>query len=845
MKTTTKKNPSTTRSTSKTKKKSKVPEVEAAVTKVARTHKPDNMSVEEWQRLLRKQYGERQEFDLKNTGNHPVFSDYSLTNPETNRTYRLAIRGEKAGENFCSCPDFRVNTLGTCKHIEFTLAKLKKKRGVEKQFQAGFNQPYSEIYLSYGIKREIRFRAGNEAPNGLIALARRYFDDNGILKANHFLDLHLFLNALPRWSGHEVRCYEDVLEFLAGYQDAEHRRKLAGEMLADGIHSPVFDSLLKTELYPYQRQGALFALNAGRCMIGDDMGLGKTIQAIAAAELMARCHGVARVLIISPTSLKHQWKSEIDKFTDRSAVVIEGLSPQRRELYQSDTFFKLANYEIIHRDLDFIKELKPDLIILDEAQRIKNWKTRIAQTIKRLESTFAIVLTGTPLENRIEELHSLMEFVDKDHLGPLYRFAHNHRLTDAHGKVIGYRDLEKVRNSLKGVMIRRRKSEVLKQLPGRIDKNFFVPMTKEQSRIHEDYYDLVVKLVAKWRRYRFLCEADQRRLQMALASMRMVADNTWLIDKKSLNGPKLEELEIILNDLMQEGKEKAVVFSQWHLMTDLVAKLLEANGIGYVHLNGSVPSKDRKALMTRFRDDPDCKVFLSTDAGGVGLNLQSGSVLVNMDIPWNPAVLEQRIGRIHRMGQKKAVRIINFISRGSIEERILTLLSFKKSLFSGVLEDDGQDVVMLGESQMEQFMNSVDEATTGLQRQDQEADAAELKEEEEVAFENAELVDDQGDDEKAPAEGRTAGGKVGNAALNDLLMGGAKFLMGLSEALASPKDSTASPSDADKQPIEKLVQRFVAKDEVTGKPCIKIPLPEPAAVNAILSGLQQFLQKLL
>lgn len=184
------------------------------------------------------------------------------------------------------------------------------------------------------------------------------------------------------------------------------------------MDAPLFDTLLKTELYPYQRQGALFALRAGRSLIGDDMGLGKTIQAIAAAELMARCYGVAKVLIISPTSLKHQWQGEIDKFTDRSAVVIEGLTPQWRDLYGRDSFFKLANYEIIHRDLDFIREWQPDLIILDEAQRIKNWKTRIARTIKRLDSTFAIVLTGTPLENRIEELHSLMEFVDREHLGP-------------------------------------------------------------------------------------------------------------------------------------------------------------------------------------------------------------------------------------------------------------------------------------------------------------------------------------------------------------------------------------------------------------------------------------------
>lgn len=228
-------------------------------------------------------------------------------------------------------------------------------------------------------------------------------------------------------------------------------------------------------------------------------------------------------------------------------------------------------------------------------------------------------------------------------------------------------------------MMRRKKEEVLKQLPERIDKNFFVPMPKEQRAIHDENYDIVAKLVAKWRRYKFLCEADQRRLQIALNYMRMAADNTYLVDKKTIHGPKIEELEIILKEIIIEGGEKAVIFSQWLRMTELVEHVLKRNGIGYVHLNGNIPSKQRAGLMSQFMENPECKVFLSTDAGGVGLNLQSGSTVINMDIPWNPAVLEQRIGRVHRLGQQKTVRVINFVTVSSIEERMLDLLKFKKS----------------------------------------------------------------------------------------------------------------------------------------------------------------------
>ncbi|HKZ16655.1 MAG TPA: DEAD/DEAH box helicase, partial [Geobacteraceae bacterium] len=413
---------------------------------------------------------------------------------------------------------------------------------------------------------------------------------------------------------------------------------------------------------------------------------------------------------------------------------------------------------------------------------------------------------------------------DRHHLGPLYRFVHTHRVTDEGGKVIGYRNLESVRNSLKGVMIRRKKKEVLAQLPERIDKNFFVSMTPEQWDIHEENREIVAKLVAKWRRYRFLCEADQRRMQIALAVMRMASDNTYLVDRKTNFGPKLEELEILLKEWIVEGDEKVVIFSQWLRMNELVEGVLTRNGIGFVHLNGSVPSKERKMLMTRFREDPVCKVFLSTDAGGVGLNLQSGSVVVNMDIPWNPAVLEQRIARVHRMGQKKSVRVVNFISKSSIEERILDLLRFKKSLFAGALDEDGADTVMVGESQMDSFMRSVEEATDTPARPDADAVREERQEEEKEAT----LSDDAASGDEVPENYGIP--PVGEAVdLSDLFAKGAEFLASLSKAV----------SGAGEKSVEKTLGPMIGKDESTGTSYLKIPLPEPEVITQIVSGLGQ------
>ena len=246
---------------------------------------------------------------------------------------------------------------------------------------------------------------------------------------------------------------------------------------------------MKVSLYPYQCQGALFAARAGRTLLADDMGLGKTIQAIAAVEILARTVGLERVLIVCPTSLKHQWKAEIEKFSGRTAVVVEGLMAGRARLLRTDAFFKIINYDVVHRDIEEIARWQPEMIILDEAQRIKNWKTRAARAVKRLQSRYALVLTGTPLENRLEELHSIVEVVDRFRLGPLFRFLDAHQHVDEDGRVVGYHHLDRISKTLAPILIRRTKQQVLKELPERLEKNYFVPMTAEQSKHHQENQD--------------------------------------------------------------------------------------------------------------------------------------------------------------------------------------------------------------------------------------------------------------------------------------------------------------------------------------------------------------------
>ena len=310
--------------------------------------------------------------------------------------------------------------------------------------------------------------------------------------------------------------------------DSLHRAETIDKLFGKpgALHDRNKDNLpgIKVPLYPYQFEGAVFAARAGRCIIADEMGLGKTIQAIAAAEIMARNFGVERVLIVCLTSLKYQWQQEIVKFCSRDTTIIEGQYPARMRGYETATFYTIANYEQVFRDIESVRRLYWDLIILDETQRIKNWKTRTSQAIKSLLSQYAIALTGTPLENRLEELHTIVAFIDKFRLGPLFRFLHNHQIVEEEtGKVTGYRDLTRIGATLGPILLRRMKKEVLSQLPERIDKNFFVPMTPEQTAIHEDNRGTVAKIVAKWRRFKHLSESDRKRLMIALQYMRMSA----------------------------------------------------------------------------------------------------------------------------------------------------------------------------------------------------------------------------------------------------------------------------------------------------------------------------------
>ncbi|GMO33728.1 MAG: hypothetical protein Ta2B_14170 [Termitinemataceae bacterium] len=329
-----------------------------------------------------------------------------------------------------------------------------------------------------------------------------------------------------------------------------------------------------------------------------------------------------------------------------------------------------------------------DFLILDEAQKIKNYETKTASAVKRLNAKHKLVITGTPIENRLIDIYSIINTLDPYFLGPLWEFSYQHCLFDADkpNKINGYYDLQKLNEKLSGILLRREKYEVLTQLPDVQQFDVPVGLTNLQKEYHADYMMGISRIVNK----KFLTPYDLQRLSLLLNSARMVCDSTYLIDDKTNDSPKLIELEEILFDKLDitNSNRKIIIFSEWIKMHKLIGAMLRKHNVSFAELNGTVPVNARGDLIKTFETNPDCKVFLSTEAGGAGLNLQASDTLINFELPWNPAKKNQRIGRIDRLGQKSnKLTIYNLISRKSIEQQIAAGLLVKQNLFEGVLSN--------------------------------------------------------------------------------------------------------------------------------------------------------------
>jgi superfamily II DNA or RNA helicase len=753
----------------------------------------------------RQERAKTEKFRMRSSDPQKPWADYTITSALSGKTYRVALRGEERGQSFCSCPDFRTNTLGTCKHIMHVLHRVRR------EFSApARRRPYRNkdafVHVLYGQDVTIQLQLPDQPAEELVKAA-------GQLARGPIEDVRRLVDFLRRQDrdGRSVIVYPDAEELIQRRLFQQHMADRMAEIQKDPARHPLRKQLLKVELLPYQLEGVAFAAAVGRAVLADDMGLGKTIQGVGAAEILAREAGISKVLVVCPASVKSQWRSEVRRFSDRSVQLVIGGAAQRAKQYDNDCFFTVCNYEQVLRDIMAVERTRWDLIILDEGQRIKNWQAKTSRVIKGLKSPFALVLTGTPLENRLDELYSIVQFVDDRRLPPAFRFFHRHRVVDEKGHVLGYKNLDRLRENLRPVLRRRTRESVLQQLPPRTTEIVRIPPTDEQIELHAAHMRIVAQIVAK----SYITEMDLLRLQKALLMARMAANSTFLVEKKGTGySSKLEYLGEMFDNLAAEPSRKTLLFSEWTTMLNLIEPMLQDRKLDYVRLDGKVPQKERQELVHRFQNDPKCRLFITTNAGSTGLNLQAANTVINVDLPWNPAILEQRIGRAHRMGQKQPVQIYVLITEETIEEKLLKTLSSKHSLAMAALDPDSTVTEVEMHSGMEELKRRLEVLLGAMP----EAPVDVTKKEE---------VEKEAGPEERRERVAAAGGELLGAVFSFL---GELVSQGPAEALPEPLVTQ----------VRSRLTECVDEDP-TGKPRLTLTLPDRGALDTLAQTLAKLL----
>ncbi len=743
-----------------------------------------------------------------------IKGEHTVVNKQS-KTYTVTIYDPEEKNAHCTCPDFSNNHLDTCKHIIFTLHTIKAKDEYKEQIKT---EVFPFIHFSWNSRNQKpQVYYENISDEKLLTLIKELFNDKNLYTKD---DITLLFNLKSNFNEiPEIKFDAYLLQKINNIFIKNELEKSQKEYKEDF-------SFLNATLFPYQKEGVNFCLFKKSALIADEMGLGKTIQAITLAVLKKKIFGFKKILVVTPSSLKDQWKKEIEKFTGERAIVVSGSCKNRQDIYEDDRyFFKITNYEAVRRDVSTIQKFKPDFIILDEAQRIKNFDSKTHKAVLLIPHEHSLVITGTPLENKLEDLYSLFQFADSELLSPLWIYAANHFNMSSlkKNKVLGYKNLNELHEKIKTSIIRRRKEDVFESLPDVIVNTYMVPMEKEQSEIHAGF----VTRLAYYFNKKFLTAIDMQRIQEILLCMRMVADSTYLIDKTTNISPKLIELKSIVHEIVIENNRKTVIFSEWTTMTFLIAKCLSGMGIQFVELTGKIPVHKRQLLIDEFTTNPECKVFLSTDAGGVGLNLQSADCVINFDLPWNPAKLNQRIGRINRIGQKsKSLNVVNLVSRMSIEENVLAGIELKNDVFKSVLDGFGDDEIVFSAEKKNEFINKLrtmfnDEEKNTVKDTIKEEIPDEtpgflnpeiLKENEEIDISAEEVIENIDEPEIAPQSVEEKP-KIEKEKLESALDHGMKFLSMLSQM------ATGKPIIEDSQ------GKSIVIDENTGEVTLKFKLP--------------------
>ncbi len=495
-----------------------------------------------------------------------------------------------------------------------------------------------------------------------------------------------------------------ALEKLEGidFESTPDWHKRATAQNRKSTPTPVPLGPLENTLRPYQKEGVYwlrFLESSGFCgILADEMGLGKTLQTLTWLQL-ARCRETAQqlpALIIGPTSLVENWNREAEKFVPwMRRLVLSG--PHRQDDFARVPTMDLVitSYALIRRDIEFHARCRYSVIVLDEAQAIKNQRTQNALAVKQLQADTRLVLSGTPIENGVSDLWSIMDFLMPRYLGDYEDFKVRYEDRMELGQADAIAAQQQLRAKLHPFLLRRIKKDVAKDLPDKIRTVTYCSLTPDQRKAYEDVRAMVrekMRGLVKEKGFdkaKFEVLALLMKLRQICCHLHLVKDHTPKADEQP--SAKLEALMEILREA-QAGGHRVLIFSQFTSMLKMIARRFEEDSIQYCYLDGE--TKNRVEICAKFNQTPQITAFLiSLKAGGTGLNLTGADMVVHFDPWWNPAAEEQATDRAHRIGQKKTVQAIKLIAQDTIEEKVLEMQEKKQALIDATVNASDASIV--------------------------------------------------------------------------------------------------------------------------------------------------------
>ncbi len=451
----------------------------------------------------------------------------------------------------------------------------------------------------------------------------------------------------------------------------------------------------KKILRDYQEIGVKWLYNIYKCGFGgilaDEMGLGKSIQLIYFLKQVLKEKRDAKILIVAPTALIYNWKNEFDKFGRemKYKVFAESRVLRKKELERAqDINVFITTYGLLKQDQELYSAISFDVIAIDEAQNIKNANSQMTKIVKSMQGSVMLALTGTPLENSVLELWSIFDFIMPGYLSSYMSFQKKYNVRDVDKDNLKL--LDNLNQKIQPFILRRRKKDVVTELPEKLENNIYIDLTEQQKKLYVAQLEKTKKEMDEIIATEGFRKGSFKILQLLTKLRQLCIDPRILYENYKGGSAKIENLVSLVEEVIQNG-HKILLFTSYKTALDIVNREFTNRNISTYVIDGSVSSKKRMELVDKFNQD-DTNVFLITlKAGGTGLNLTSADVVIHLDLWWNPQVENQATDRAHRIGQKNTVEVIKLICKGTIEERILELQNKKKVLSDKVIEGDERD----------------------------------------------------------------------------------------------------------------------------------------------------------